>query len=130
MPDGDAAFAARARAIVADGQARRACRRPCGRRNTESPVIAPDGADDVAGLTGRDLGAFHQRQLATGRGAQQRLEVGAGMVRVCSSRASLGKPVGEPAPGADPFERLAGREVEPMAATSLGLRLRGSAVDC
>ena len=44
-------------------------------------VVTADGAEDITGLSARNLGAFHQREV-TGLGSiEQGLEIGAGLVR-------------------------------------------------
>lgn len=87
-------------------------------REHEVGAIAPDGADDVAGLAGRDLGASHQCEVAACRGAEQRLEVGAGVIGKYSSHTSLADPVCEPAARAHPLDRRAGGEVKDMGAAA------------
>jgi hypothetical protein len=49
-----------------------------GRDHLVSPIPG-DGTDDVAPLAGHGVGAFHQREIAAGGGAQQRVEVDAGV---------------------------------------------------
>lgn len=44
------------------------------------PAVTADGSDDIALLARQSVGAFHQRQITVAGGAQQRVEVGAGVI--------------------------------------------------
>src|SRR5579885_2014202 len=50
-------------------------------RHHKVAVVTPDGAEDVAWFAGYGVRAFDEREIAGGGGAQQRVEVGAGIVR-------------------------------------------------
>src|SRR4051812_34107638 len=44
-------------------------------------ALTPDGADDISGFASDGVGAFHQRKIAVGCSAKQRVEILADIVR-------------------------------------------------
>ena len=91
-------------------------------REQEIRAVAPDRADDVADIAGRGVGAFHEREIAIGRGPEQRLKIGAGVIgnahRAPRLSAGWRERAVEPAISVDPGDRLAGGEIEHMGAAA------------